>query len=109
MRQQRRAIRPLLDEHQPQRVLAIDMHGMGDAARFCARAVHMFEAQPAHLVKAILNLAQGFGQETIAEGVEDDATHELLRKYGVDFVQGFHIGRPARLAQFEPRCEPSAK
>ena len=50
-----------------------------------------------HLVKAILNLAQGFGQETIAEGVEDDATLELLRSYGVDFAQGFHIGRPACL------------
>ena len=50
-----------------------------------------------HLVKAILNLAQGFGQQTIAEGVEDDATLELLRGYGVDFVQGFHLGRPARL------------
>lgn len=51
-----------------------------------------------HLVKAILNLAQGFGQETIAEGVEDDATLDLLRKYGVDFAQGFYVGRPACLA-----------
>ncbi len=61
-----------------------------------------------HLVKAILNLAQGFGQQTIAEGVEDEITLELLRTYGVDFVQGYHIGRPARLRPDEPCCEQPA-
>ena len=50
-----------------------------------------------HLVKAIINLAQGFGQQTIAEGVEDEETLELLREYGVDYAQGFHLGRPAPL------------
>jgi PAS domain S-box-containing protein len=50
-----------------------------------------------HVVKAIVNLAQGFGCETIAEGVEDGETLELLREYGVDFAQGFHLGRPAPL------------
>jgi PAS domain S-box-containing protein len=50
-----------------------------------------------HVVKAIVNLAQGFGCETIAEGVEDSETLELLREFGVDFGQGFHLGRPAPL------------
>jgi|GEM_PF-1748860 PAS domain S-box-containing protein len=48
-----------------------------------------------HVVKAIVSLAQGFGQQTVAEGVESPDTLELLREYGVDFVQGFHLGRPA--------------
>ncbi len=48
-----------------------------------------------HVVKAIVNLATGFGCETIAEGVEDEETLELLREFGVDFVQGFYLGRPA--------------
>jgi PAS domain S-box-containing protein len=48
-----------------------------------------------HLVKAMVNLAQGFGQQTVAEGVEDAQTLELLRGYGVDYAQGFHLGRPA--------------
>jgi EAL domain-containing protein (putative c-di-GMP-specific phosphodiesterase class I) len=48
-----------------------------------------------HLVKAIVNIAQGFDQQTIAEGVEDAQTLELLRDYGVDYAQGFHLGRPA--------------
>jgi PAS domain S-box-containing protein len=50
-----------------------------------------------HVVKAIVNLAQGFGCETIAEGVEDGETLALLQEYGVDFAQGFHLGRPAPL------------
>jgi PAS domain S-box-containing protein len=50
-----------------------------------------------HVVKAIVNLAQGFGQKTIAEGVEDAETLELLREFGVDYAQGYHLGRPAPL------------
>ncbi|MEA2143564.1 MAG: hypothetical protein QOI64_1994, partial [Solirubrobacteraceae bacterium] len=48
-----------------------------------------------HLVRAIVSLARSFGSETIAEGVEDEKTLVLLRKLGVDFAQGYHIGRPA--------------
>jgi EAL domain-containing protein (putative c-di-GMP-specific phosphodiesterase class I) len=35
-----------------------------------------------HLVKATVNIAQGFGLQTIAEGVDDSETLELLRDYG---------------------------
>jgi PAS domain S-box-containing protein len=52
-----------------------------------------------HLVRAVVSLAQAFGLKTIAEGVEDHATLELLRIYGVDAVQGFHLGRPDPLAR----------
>jgi EAL domain-containing protein (putative c-di-GMP-specific phosphodiesterase class I) len=48
-----------------------------------------------HLVRAIVGLADGFGCKTIAEGVEDAETLALLTDYGVDFAQGFHLGRPA--------------
>ncbi|MDX6468223.1 MAG: hypothetical protein QOF75_26, partial [Gaiellaceae bacterium] len=50
-----------------------------------------------HVVRAIVGLARAFGLQTIAEGVEDEATLNLLGKEGVDFAQGFHIGRPAPL------------
>jgi len=50
-----------------------------------------------HVVKAIVNLAQGFGCETIAEGVEDAESLKLLEEYGVDFAQGYYLGRPAPL------------
>ena len=48
-------------------------------------------------VKAIVQIAQGLGKRTIAEFVEDQATTELLRAYGVDMAQGFHLGRPVEL------------
>jgi PAS domain S-box-containing protein len=48
-----------------------------------------------HLVKAIVGLARDFGYGTIAEGVEDAETLALLGDYGVDFAQGFHLGRPS--------------
>ena len=50
-----------------------------------------------HVVEAVVNLARGFGLVTIAEGVEDTGTLELLIGLGVDQAQGFHLGRPAPL------------
>jgi EAL domain-containing protein (putative c-di-GMP-specific phosphodiesterase class I) len=38
--------------------------------------------------------ARAFGQETVAEGVEDAETLTLVRACGIDYAQGFHIGRP---------------
>jgi PAS domain S-box-containing protein len=51
-----------------------------------------------HLVKATVNIAKGFGLQTIAEGVEDGDTLDLLREYGVDLAQGFYLGRPAPIS-----------
>lgn len=48
-----------------------------------------------HVVKAIVSLARAFGLKTIAEGVESEQALTLLRAEGVDFAQGFHLGRPA--------------
>ncbi len=50
-----------------------------------------------HVIHAIVGLARGFGLQTIAEGVEDQATLDVLRGFGVDYAQGFHLGRPAPL------------
>ena len=52
-------------------------------------------SQNQHVVKAIVTLAQGFGRQTVAEGVENEATLALLQELGVDYAQGFAIGRPA--------------
>lgn len=48
-------------------------------------------------VKAIVQIARGLGKRTIAEYVQDDQTTEMLREYGVDMAQGFHLGRPVEL------------
>jgi diguanylate cyclase (GGDEF)-like protein len=50
-------------------------------------------------VQAIVQIARGLGKTTIAEFVQDDDTTRLLREYGVDMAQGFHLGRPVDLAE----------
>ncbi len=50
-------------------------------------------------VKAIVQIARGLGKTTIAEYVEDDVTATMLREYGVDMAQGFHLGRPVDVAE----------
>jgi diguanylate cyclase (GGDEF)-like protein/PAS domain S-box-containing protein len=46
------------------------------------------------LVRGMVAVAQGLGVKTIAEYVGDEATLGLLRDYGVDHAQGFHVGKP---------------
>ncbi|HEY6731721.1 MAG TPA: EAL domain-containing protein [Solirubrobacterales bacterium] len=50
-------------------------------------------------VKAIVQIARGLGKRTIAEFVEDEDTMTLLREYGVDMAQGYHLGRPVDAAE----------
>lgn len=47
------------------------------------------------VVQALVRLAQGLGKRTIAEHVTGPETVDLLREYGVDYGQGFGLGRPA--------------
>lgn len=46
------------------------------------------------VVQALVSVAQGMGKQTIAEYVGDEPTIGLLRNYGVDYAQGFELGRP---------------
>lgn len=46
------------------------------------------------IVKTIHELSHLFGKKTIAEYVEDEQVIEKLKEVGVDFAQGYHIGKP---------------
>jgi EAL domain-containing protein (putative c-di-GMP-specific phosphodiesterase class I) len=46
------------------------------------------------VVQALVSVARGMGKLTIAEYVGDEPTIGLLRHYGVDYAQGFELGRP---------------
>jgi diguanylate cyclase (GGDEF)-like protein len=50
-------------------------------------------------VQAIVGIAQGLGKTTIAEFVEDEETAVILRAYGVDMAQGYHLGPPVGLEE----------
>jgi EAL domain-containing protein (putative c-di-GMP-specific phosphodiesterase class I) len=51
-----------------------------------------------HVVEAIVTLARGMGQKTVAEGVETDSAFDLLRTLGVDHAQGYLFAGPAPAA-----------
>jgi EAL domain-containing protein (putative c-di-GMP-specific phosphodiesterase class I)/GGDEF domain-containing protein len=48
----------------------------------------------AAVVRALIDLAGTFGFAVVAEGVEYGADAEALRRLGVDYLQGYHCGRP---------------
>jgi diguanylate cyclase (GGDEF)-like protein len=53
------------------------------------------------LVHAMVQFAKAFGQETVAEGIEDADTLAMVRAFEIDYAQGFHIGEPALVERVE--------
>ncbi len=73
-------------KHLPVRFLKIDMEFVQGLCESAAdRAI----------VQSIVTIANSLGMRTIGEGVEDQATLDQLRELGVDYAQGYHLGRPA--------------
>ena len=46
-------------------------------------------------IDSILTLAKGMGIKTIAEWVEREEVYNILKEIGVDYAQGFYLGRPS--------------
>lgn len=46
-------------------------------------------------VRALAEVARGFGKRTVAEFVGDERSLGFLRSYGVDYAQGYYVGKPA--------------
>ncbi len=47
------------------------------------------------VVESIIMVSKNFGITTVAEGVEDAETLEILTEMEVDLAQGYHLGRPS--------------
>jgi EAL domain-containing protein (putative c-di-GMP-specific phosphodiesterase class I) len=54
------------------------------------------------VIEAVVNIARGLGTRTVAEFVGDDETVALLRRRGVDFGQGYHLGMPVPIGDLLP-------
>lgn len=52
------------------------------------------------IVRSTIDLARNMGLISVAEGVEDLATMEYLKKIGCDIVQGYYVCYPISAAEF---------
>ena len=48
------------------------------------------------MVQAMIQIAKTLGKQTVAEYVGDAATLELLKQFGVDYVQGYYLAKPMK-------------
>ena len=55
------------------------------------------------VIESIVRIAQGLDKQTIGEFVEDADTLEALRRVGVDYAQGFYVGRPRPVSELLAR------
>jgi len=60
------------------------------------------------MVEAINNIGHVLGIQTIAEFVDKPEVLEILRELGIDYVQGYHIGRPQPLEQLNAASEEAS-
>jgi EAL domain-containing protein (putative c-di-GMP-specific phosphodiesterase class I) len=51
------------------------------------------------VIEAVVRIAKGLSKETIAEFVTDEKTKRMVRRLGVDYAQGYHIGKPVPIAK----------
>jgi EAL domain-containing protein (putative c-di-GMP-specific phosphodiesterase class I) len=52
------------------------------------------------VISSIVRMASDLGVQTVAESVESDSELQAVRALGVDYVQGFLVGKPQSLAGY---------
>jgi EAL domain-containing protein (putative c-di-GMP-specific phosphodiesterase class I) len=87
-------------KHLPAQMIKVGREFVGDLPR---------SLDDYHVLGCIVDLAAKLGRKTTAVGVEDGLTLEILKRLGVDYAQGFFIGRPREIDLEQPRdVEPAA-
>jgi diguanylate cyclase (GGDEF)-like protein/PAS domain S-box-containing protein len=61
------------------------------------------------MVRAMNDIAHALGKITVAEFVEDEATYRLLGEIGVDYAQGYHLGKPAVIDEHRTGHPPAGR
>jgi diguanylate cyclase (GGDEF)-like protein/PAS domain S-box-containing protein len=51
------------------------------------------------ILDSIVQMSKGLGKHTIAEFVGDAETVQVLKAHGVDYAQGYHLGRPRPVSE----------
>ncbi len=62
------------------------------------------------MVKAMNEIAHALGKKTTAEFVENEESFQMLAVFGIDYAQGYHLGRPdVSLPAHAPKRDVSRK
>lgn len=56
------------------------------------------------IIEATANLARKLHIQTVAEGIEDQNTWNLVHQFGVDICQGYFTGKPVPIEELTPLC-----
>ncbi len=62
--------------------------------KYFVRNVHN-EAVKVQTLRGLMRLAETFGSSLIAEGIETEAELQVVRDLGIEFGQGYFLGRPS--------------
>jgi EAL domain-containing protein (putative c-di-GMP-specific phosphodiesterase class I) len=102
-------------------VLALDDFGTGESSLSLLRSfpasivkldksfvdgIEVEDAEPGArdarqaVARAIIQLANALGLDTVAEGIENEAQSEQLRQLGYTLGQGYHLARPMPAEEF---------
>jgi diguanylate cyclase (GGDEF)-like protein/PAS domain S-box-containing protein len=117
MRNPARAKAVLLDLHDMGVRIAIDDFGTGYSSLAYLKELPVDEVKvdrsfvkdmaasrrDACIVRSVIDLGHNLGLKVVAEGVEDDATLDLLRDWGCDLAQGFRLSPPISAAALRRR------
>lgn len=88
--------------------LAVDDFGTGHSSLYKLKQLPLAELKidktfvlelankkdDAEIIKATIQMSHGLGLQTVAEGIEDKVSYEMLKSMGCDYAQGYHIARP---------------
>jgi len=66
------------------------------------------EEKARKLVQGIVNLSRAFGYSIVAEELETEEDVSTVREMGVDFGQGYHIGKPQSLDSLSQQLKEGA-
>jgi len=53
------------------------------------------------ITNSMIAMAHALGIKVIAEGIENQESAELLQNFGCDYLQGYHLGRPMPVFEFQ--------
>ena len=103
--------------------LAVDDFGTGYSSLAYLRRLHVHELKidrsfvgsvtaedgDAVIVRSTIEMGHNLGLRVVGEGVEDEASVELLRRWGCDAAQGYHFSRPLDEADVLPWLDERAR